>query len=233
MKTAGATLRDHLRAQFDATAVYPSRPYENEPHYDSTSVERLRRLDPQRRSSIRLFVGHFPYMAVEFVDRPVTTLTVLRDPVERTISMLKHLRIWVPGKRDCSLEEIYDDPWLQAWYLRNGQVKIFAFRPDEFDHDVNDQTYMHAIDIDDARLELAKANVERVDLLGFTDRFDEFLDRIERRFGWRFERSHRRNVSGRGGAVDQGLLRRIQRDLEADIDFYRHARSLAARRATG
>ncbi len=232
MKTAGATLRDHLREQFTPEEVYPSPPYETDLHYDSTSVERLRTLSTQRREPLRLYMGHFPFMAIDFVDREVETLTVLREPIERTVSMLKHLRVWVPAKRDCTLEEIYDDPWLQAWYLQNGQVKIFALRSDDLDHDVNDQTYMHHVDVDEHRLKLAKANLERIDLMGFADSFDEFLDRLEVRFGWSFRRDRRRNVSATAPDVTESLLRRIRRDLEADIDFYDHALRLAGRRPT-
>ena len=43
-------------------------------------------LPPSRRERIRVYAGHFPFVAVELMGQEFVTMTVLRDPVERTLS---------------------------------------------------------------------------------------------------------------------------------------------------
>ena len=52
-------------------------------------LEYLTGLPASRRARIRVFCGHFPFVAVELLGEEVTTITILRDPVERTLSFLR------------------------------------------------------------------------------------------------------------------------------------------------
>ena len=75
--------------------------------------------------------GHFPLCTVELLGATFTTLTVLRDPVERTLSYLRHHRKVTPEDRERSLEEIYDDPFRFHGLIHNHMVKMFSLDPDE------------------------------------------------------------------------------------------------------
>src|SRR5215471_6192155 len=95
MKTAGTTFVLQLGSEFPGSAMYPTGgidwhdPNDVAPYM---SVPRLLALPPERRAQIRMYSGHFPYFACEQVDSQLVTLTLLRDPVERVVSMLKQLK---------------------------------------------------------------------------------------------------------------------------------------------
>jgi hypothetical protein len=217
MKTAGTAFRQSIRAQFDDRELYPSRHYDPDFFHAHTSIGYLVGTSPDRRAHIRAFMGHFPYVATELLRQDLVTLTVLREPVDRTVSHLKHLHFYTPQNRDRSLEEIYEDPILQPCFLRNHQAKMFAFT--EADAPT---TYMDVLDIDERRLVEAKANLDKVDLIGFVDSYKRFLVDVEERFGWRLDKSMRRRVAP-AGDVSKNLRRRIEADNAADLEFYDYA----------
>src|SRR5262249_27089146 len=90
-KTAGTALWRRMKEQFAPAAVYPG-PGDGEPPDTVLSVEHLRARWVARRAELRVVTGHFPLCTVELLDAPFVTLTLLRDPVERTLSQLRHHR---------------------------------------------------------------------------------------------------------------------------------------------
>ncbi len=91
-KTAGTTLRDRLRNHFPEAAIYPNRTDGPDKGHAVISVRHLLERWQARGSDIRLLTGHFPLSTIELLDGPFVTLTVLRPPVERTLSYLRHQR---------------------------------------------------------------------------------------------------------------------------------------------
>ena len=128
-KTAGTALWRRLRAQFPPAAVYPG-PDDGEPPDTVLSVAHLLDRWSRRRDEIRIVTGHFPRCTVELLDAPFVTLTVLREPVERTLSYLRHHRATTPAEADRSLEEIYEDP-IRFELLHNHMVKMLSLSTDE------------------------------------------------------------------------------------------------------
>ena len=94
------------------------------------SVEHLLDRWRLRHDEIRVVTGHFPLCTTELLDVPFTTLTLLRDPVERTLSYLRHHREPTPADRERPLEEIYDDP-VRFELLHNHMVKMLSLHADE------------------------------------------------------------------------------------------------------
>jgi hypothetical protein len=217
MKTAGTSLRTIVRAQFDDADLYPSRRYDADMHEANNSIRYLLSIPAERRKRIRAYMGHFPYVVTQLLGEELTTLTILRHPIDRAISQLKHLRIWSPEHKDLTLEAIYDDPILHPCFLRNHQAKLFAFTQED-----EPETYRDVLEVDDRRLAMAKANLERVDVIGVVERYGELLERIEARFGWPTDPSTRLRV-GPQDDVPDALRRRIRLDNEADLEFYDHA----------
>jgi hypothetical protein len=79
-KTAGMSIRLYLQNQYPAADIMPAR--------DWHEVLRSGHLP----SAFRLAAGHFAYNLRFALAAGTPVLTVLRDPVARTISALKHLR---------------------------------------------------------------------------------------------------------------------------------------------
>ena len=107
----------------------------------------------------------------------------MRDPVERTLSFLRHHRRRTPDDRERPLEELYDDPIRFHGLIHNNMVKMFSLSPEEML--AGDGLMTHVEDFTPARLQRAKDQLAQVDVLGIDVRFDEFVDQLRARFGWR------------------------------------------------
>jgi hypothetical protein len=215
MKTAGSTFRQHVRANFAAAERYPDDEQDADLVMAKLSVPGLLALPPERHARIRIYTGHFPYCAAEQLGRPLTTLTILRDPIERAISHLKQET--PPGG---SLEETYDDPAVQQ-RIANHQTRMFAFTAED-----GIENFADPLEIDERRFAVACEHLAATDLVGFQERFDEFLDTVQARFGWVRAPVQTVRVSP-AVQVSDGLRRRIAADSEPDIAFHAYARRLA------
>jgi hypothetical protein len=220
MKTAGTTFARFMRRNFERSVVYPG-PKDTDRHYAYYHVDRLCGISAGRMERLRVINGHFPYVASELVPGPFTRITILRDPIERTISHLKHAKREREHLADATLDEVYEDPFLFPTVLHNYQAKVFAFTAED---DVT--TSLAVLDVDDERLKIAKSHLDRIDLLGLQERLPEFMEHVERRYGWSREDVPRANVSTEDWTVSPALRRRIIEDNTADQEFYEYGREL-------
>jgi hypothetical protein len=188
------------------------------------SLDYLTSLPAKRRDDIRVFTGHFPFVATQLLEMDLTTITLLRDPVERTLSYLQHCQHYHERHRGLRLEEIYEDHLFFQLFIKDHQAKMFALTADD-----QPRSYMHQLDVDADRLALAKANLERVDAVGTQDRFDQLLIELNRRFGWPIVAVDDKHVSPARDAT-ASFRRRIAEDNAADMEFFEHARQLCERR---
>jgi hypothetical protein len=229
MKTATTTLVRHAVDNFGRRGVYPVggidlTPGDIDP---AMSIPYLLNLPEERLAEIRVFIGHFPLIAYEMLGIECVTVTLLRDPIARIISHVVQAQR-IPLYKDHSFEAIYEDPLLFPFFLHNHQAKYFCMRPGDRLSGI-----MDPIEIDDDRLALAKANLERIDVIGLTESFDEFLDEIRARFGWSIRPDVAENVSSQRWEPSAAFRRRMEADNAADIELYEHARAYYARRQRG
>lgn len=259
MKTGGTTFAFHVLEEFEDRAVYPSETIDRRGPTDFASyvaIERLRNVTAERRREVRVYMGHYPYAAIELIDPEPIVVTLLRDPVSRTMSALRHFQRLTPRFAEASLEEIYDDPLIFHLFVHNHQVKLFALTmadgPAAFaslkfgaaagalgagagsDVDAAAATII----VDRARLDLALRNLERVDVLGLSNDYEGFVDQLRSEYGWwrgpDADLRGRANVSPGGATVGEAFRRRIVDDNRAEMEFYARACDLvAARRARG
>ncbi len=218
MKTAGTTLARQFELVFDPHDVYPSAPRGQGYAAQYWQIGSLKDVPEEQMERLKLVHGHFPLIVADLI-RPQHTITLLRHPVERVVSHLRHHRRHRPEMREKPFEEIYEDPWLQPCYFTNYQVKQFAFRWED-----DPKGHLDVIPIDEDRYRLALANLDRVDMVGFTDRYDEFIGLLDRRFGWSLPEVKPMQVAPYRATVPDSLLARIEADNSADIEFYEAAR---------
>ena len=108
-------------------------------------------------------------------------------------------------------------------FIDNHQTKVFAMTTDD-----KLQSYMDWMDVDDDRLQIAKANLAKVDLVGVNDRYDDFVAGMRDRFGWTFDEDlPDKRVGSEPWTADDALRRRIAEDNAADVELYEYARELA------
>jgi hypothetical protein len=220
-KTAGMALRRRLINHFGERAVYPAHGIDGGDPVDlSVSTDTLRERVAARGDEIAVIAGHFPLCATGLVDGDFATITLLRDPVDRTLSYLRHHRASAPGDRDKSLEEIYDDAFRFEGFVHNHMTKMLSLTLEEMDF------YMLSrVDFTAERLERAKEALAGIDAVGFQERFDEFCDELSSRFGWDLGEPAVVNATA-PVAVDDAFRARIAEDNAHDVELYAFAQRL-------
>lgn len=223
MKTAGGTFREQLKARY-GDQLFPVGSVEGDMVNSYTDVDLLRRTPFERHGSVGCYSGHYPYCAVRYVPRPVITLTLLRDPIERIVSYLRHCKQRHPQHQALNFEQIYEDPFHRPCLMHNHQVKVFAMVTDD-----EPESVMDVIDIDDRRLNIAKEQLAEVAVIGRQEEYGRFLDEATARLGWTAGPAQNVHLGGDGQA-SVSLRRRIVDDNQADIDFYEYAVDLISSR---
>lgn len=223
-KTAGTTLLIRLGNQFAPEQIYPDdtdgdkfgiMPQMNVDHL----VERW----PTRRTDVRVIAGHFPLCTADLLGDRFTTFTVLREPVERTLSYLRHHRKLTPEDQHRSLEEIYDDPLRFERMVHNHMVKMFALTTEDMTG-----WMMTRVDFTDAHLERAKARLATVDVVGLQEDFEPFCTELTNRFGWDLGPAVVANDTPHEPVSDD-FRARIAADNALDVALYEHAATIAVR----
>jgi hypothetical protein len=224
-KTAGTTLHKRL-IHHHGDALYPLPPDRGE--IDAAiDVDWVQNRFRTNAEQIRIVVGHFPLCLDELLRVPLTTFTLMRHPVERTLSFLRR-RQRDPQYRSASLEEIYADPYLLHGLIHNYMVKVLTLTVDEARRGVRTM-----VPHDDSRLERAKHNLQhRIETFGLQEDFEGFCKHLAVRFGWDLAGP---TVVNRTEPVDvtDEFHERIAHDNAYDVDLYSFAKGLLdARRHT-
>lgn len=215
-KTAGTSLFMLLRKHFGPSAVYPDSSDGEAPN-SVLLVEHLLERWHVRRDEIRLVTGHFPLCTTEVLGAPFRTFTVLRDPVERTLSQLRHRHALDAASRAMTLEDMYGDQLFFFSLVHNHMVKMLALTPSEMTAGAATM-----VEFRPEHLDRAKANLRGMDVFGLQDRFEEFLDELTDRFGWSLGPAPRANRTD-PVEVSDAFRARIIRDNALDVELYTYA----------
>lgn len=215
MKTAGLTFNRHIEANFGRESIFPGT--DDETGVDYWVIRNLEKAVIERADGIQMWRGHFPFYVTSLLADPVT-LTVVREPVARIVSLLEQRKVL--ESPDKHIEEIYEDPVMYEREIHDHQTKVFSMRADD-----GAGAWIHAITLNDERLAAAKATLETVEVLGCQERFDEFLEQLRSRYRWRITEVESTNV-GTEPTASSAFRRRIAEDNQLDLELYEHARSL-------
>lgn len=225
-KTGGTALFQRLREGFGPDAVYPTP----EDHGDVravTDVDHLRARLREHGADLQVITGHFPYCTIAALGGAFTTFTVLRHPVDRTLSLLRRRRLVEPRFQDLELDAIYEDPSLQD-IIRNHMVKMLSLSPEE----MGSTPLTLPVTFDDERLERAKLNLARIDVVGLQEHFDDFCVALEARLGRPLGTPRFANRTPSSPVAD-ALRERIAADNHLDVALYRFAEQLVDDRGRG
>jgi Galactose-3-O-sulfotransferase len=184
-KTAGSTLSRIMDWEYNPLEVCNI-----DGRFYYWSFQRISAWPKERLAKIRLFKGHMPFGLHEFVPRPATYITVLRDPIKRTLSEYyyrQHRRTHPIADRDAkrlSLEE-----YVASVPYNNPQTKAIA----GVDHpcryhllSVVPSHHIYSGPCTAETLAVAKDNLYRhFSLIGLTERFEETLALAKLLFGWK------------------------------------------------
>ncbi len=222
-KTAGTTLRDRLRSTFPEERIYPNASDGPDARISVISVSHLQERWAARGDQIDLLTGHFPVRTTEILPsvRPWVTMTILRDPVERVLSFLRHQgdRRQRGATEDTPLLEIYEDPFRFEAMIHNHMTRTLSLAPDEFGPG---DGVLTTVPYTPERLELAKEALAAMDTFGLQHRLDEFCVELEARYGLDCGEPRRSNTT-EPRDDDQALRDRIAEDNALDVELYQYA----------
>jgi hypothetical protein len=182
-KTAGTTLKEYIYSVYEP----PDPPEESEGGYfhygiyDYYPSDELGEAPPagldriMNRPDLRVVVGHFAYGLHALQPKPATYVTILREPIERVISVASHNLRWSgQEEREVTVPDL-DQYLLEAEIrdLDNGQTRRLSGVDAEFGRCAP------------AMLESAQEHVrEHFSAVGLTERFEESLVLFARALRW-------------------------------------------------
>jgi hypothetical protein len=225
-KTAGTTLRIALERQFLPEQIVPNAHMMASIGGHYSPIGAVEKILNSRGSEIRLFRGHYHYSAHSWLDDPLT-IVVLREPVSRTISEIKHY---------VSINQITAQDALSA--LDEGTLPISTdnlmtryLGGTLFDGSNDPTNRRHhkllrgPIKDPSKRLDSALLALDTVTILGLTEEFSLLVRDVKRILGINIP-EERFNV-GRVQAfkVSERGLETIRLANLLDIELYRHARA--------
>jgi Sulfotransferase family len=227
-KTAGMTLY-HRLIRHHGDTLYPLPPDRGKPEA-AIDLDHFRASFRANPAQIRIIVGHFPLCLDELLGVQLTTFTLLRHPVERTLSFLRQRQQLDTRYQGASLEEVYADPYLLHGLIHNYMVKALTLTMAEAQPDVRTM-----VPYDDSRLERAKHNLEhRVEIFGVQEDFDDFCRRLSQRFDWDLGEPAVRANRTEPVEVAAQFRERVAHDNAHDVELYDFATGLLNRgRRTG
>jgi Sulfotransferase family len=223
-KTAGTSLRERLRATFPDEQIYPNASDGPDPRVAAISVAHLRERWAVRGGQVRLLTGHFPVRTAELLGATFVTMTVLRHPVERTLSFLRHQaeRRQRGATEDTPLVAIYEDPFRVEHMIRNHMVRMLSLAPEEMlEHD----GVLTRVAYTKERLQRAKEALAGLDVFGLQESFEAFCDELSAHYGLELGEPVRSNTTERAEVPD-GLAERIAEDNALDMELYEFACAL-------
>jgi len=165
------------------------------------------------RFDLRAVIGHFVFGIHQLVDRPYQYITILRNPINRVISLYHYLRL----EDKMSLEQFANDcPYRE---IDNDQTRrIAGINPEPGKCSEQD-------------LERAKENLcKHFAFVGITERFDETLALLKLKFNWtKNVSSYPRNVNADKKQSDINMepgIKAVKNRNLYDIQLYNYANQL-------
>jgi len=155
---------------------------------------------------------------MEIIGGNYSTFTLLREPIERTLSFLRHQKVFHAELRELTLEELYSDTERFETLIRNHMVKMLSLDADA----AYPGGLISTAPIGPDHLDIARDRLDRIDVVGVIEDMAGFVRRLEARFGWDLgpiEVSNRTEPE----AVSEEFRERIATDNALDVELYAYA----------
>lgn len=222
-KTAGTSLLEYLHSQFAPDQVSPFCFWTPRNHWSAAEQANL---DVDLRP-YSLITGHYFYAQIApFVTNP-HYITMLRDPIERTISGYAQQQrvegaIHAAEANQLALRDFVRDATTSR-LTNNLQTRVFGGALRGTPRHPRDLMQMGE-DWQAMDLALAKARLDECAVVGFTEHFAESLQLLSYRFGWAPPPSqiHLNQAPSKSVALDDETLSVLHEVNRADIELYAH-----------
>ncbi|HXT68227.1 MAG TPA: sulfotransferase family 2 domain-containing protein [Vicinamibacterales bacterium] len=215
-KTGGTSLIRRLSRHFSEEQIYPNG-RDGDPARRVLSISHLLARWNVRGRGVALLTGHFPLCTAQLLGGTFRTFTILREPVDRTLSFLRHRRELIEADRNKSLEEIYEDQFQFDTLIHNHMVKMLSMSVGEMTHGA-----LTNLACGPGHLAEAQRQLEHLDVVGVLEEHEEFSERLRVSFGFELGAPLFINRT-RPVAVSAAFRRRIADDNALDVELYQSA----------
>jgi sulfotransferase famil protein len=226
-KTGGTTLENLICEQYARSGTPPGERDSGVAFFtegfcigEPDLAERMERAGGALSANVSAVTGHFPFGFHRYVPRAYVYVTLLRDPVERILSLYHHFLTWGDDshgvrRRRLELRQFVGEASCPE--LSNGQTRRLAGLPVR---GVPGQALL-----DTAMARLADGRV----LAGLTERHSASVQRFAATLGWRATEAPPALVNPqrpRLGQVEAEVLQEIAERNELDVKLLDYARAL-------
>ncbi|MCP4423780.1 MAG: sulfotransferase family protein [Chloroflexi bacterium] len=214
-KTAGTTLNAILKQNYNHDEIVS--------HGIDTHafVAAFAQWSEEQRKGIRLLTGHFPFGIHALLPQPSRCFTILRNPIERTISYYFHAmrdpQHYLHGlihEGKMPLKALIESG--EALMMNDGQTRLLSAVWGD----------APAGSITDEILDTAVSNLQTMTVVGLTEQFDATTLLLQLAFGWRNIYHTRKNVGinwQKRDDLDKETLATIINYNQQDMRLYRAA----------
>jgi hypothetical protein len=225
-KTAGTSLLLALQNAFGDSRVRRVH------QVDAAAPTLLASLVSNELSTIACLAGHLPLHLLGGLLDQFSPFTVLRDPVERVLSLYRFLKAGDPAEHrrlglsaNFSLTEFVESKHPELHGQVNDGMTRFLCGIVEFNDPDSWQFWEHGADL--SPLRYALANLKRIDF-GFTDDMRQLLMLARRRWAIPYELGeYRENPTAQNSAGETpGDIHRIVTRNAMDLTLYRQAKAI-------
>jgi hypothetical protein len=214
-KTGGTSFRRMLIEEFGNKSVFPNdHDLASMPNGWYPSTEWINKNKHHLREHY-ILVGHHPYSLSKELIGHYGVITFIREPINRTISMIGQRRRTVAEYNSLNFEEILDiDEFIQS-YILNYQTKIFGMPIND-----HDSPYKSGRDT----LQSAISNLHECKFVGLLDRFEESCKLFDKIFKTNtFSKIRHDNIADFNSEKTERLTTKIKPLVNLDLEFYNEA----------
>ncbi|WMJ73262.1 sulfotransferase family 2 domain-containing protein [Cytophagaceae bacterium ABcell3] len=210
-KTAGTSfINSILYNNFDKINLYKYQGFKN--------------LLLKDKKKIDVFMGHFPYGGHHFFPGSPKYFTFLREPIQRAISHY----YWVKQTKSNNYEhpewKFYDSTPLVDLFSKTKKSSFYFFPLKD-----NLQTRYLAglrhgfwLTNKDQMLDVAKKNLEKYQLLGIQEYYQDSINLFETYFGWSFAPTQReKSTSSKPVSFDKSVVQVLEENHSLDQEIYK------------
>jgi hypothetical protein len=211
-KTAGSTLNKIIKSQFANKSIFKVDGFK-----EGKSIEELKKLDKKERNKIRCVMGHMNFGVHKYLPRSSNYITVLRNPVDRLIS----LYYFILRQKQHPLHESIVSNNLSLEDFVNSDLTSLGIH--------NVQTRMLAGNkvATEAQLNSAKKNLQKYfTAVGLTEKFDRSLELFSEKLGWQINEYKSINVNQnrpQRAEVSQHIIQLLEEKNSFDMELYEFA----------
>jgi len=224
-KTAGTTLRRVIQHQFQPHEIFEF--YRDKRKEPQVGINKFNELSENRKGAIKFISGHIGFGVHEFLQRPYTYITVLRNPIDRVVSQYYFLLTKKNFKeQNKTFEEFLQTEIrgrnLMTLYLSGALLKNKLY---------SSNTGVNYLKCTDETLKLAKSNLKNYfKVVGLLEKFSETCILLKQILGWDIPPFYGKSNVCKNRPLTSDLskntLRLIETSNEFDIQLYDYAKEI-------